>query len=456
MVGLAPQATAQGAAAAGQPRPAGAAAPNPLPGKPTVQLALHQPSASRAAAASAPPTGSGHQAGGTAPAPAAAAAPRPPAAGQAPGALHSFTQTQLQQLAGIVQNMTPEQQRVAFEKLRGNDQAVALLLGMQPQQQQQQSGLLPGAAAARLPPPQQQQPAMQRPPGMPALPAGMASAVAGRNTPPLPAAGADPGGDPAAKRMRLDGSDFAASLAAPGGATAGGNRPYGGLAGGAMPAGGMGPLPGGSMGPPMSTMAAARGDDGTGLLRPSLVPMNNTSAAAAAAAAVRARYADPSLTPAQRRAMIEDDKKLLPHRGLLQAMRGCGLDADFTLDADTEAALGDLVDWFIANAVSMGCAVAKNRRSTMLTARDIAVYLERVWNLHMPGYGGDAVRPYRRPSGSELHKQRAAAVRRTAANLDAGAGGGGGNAPTGGGAGQAGGGGGGGAAQQKQPQAPPQ
>ena len=40
--------------------------------------------------------------------------------------------------------------------------------------------------------------------------------------------------------------------------------------------------------------------------------------------------------------------------------------------------------------------------------------------LHVPGYGSDVVRPYKRPAVSELHKARAAAVRRALAASTAG------------------------------------
>lgn len=40
--------------------------------------------------------------------------------------------------------------------------------------------------------------------------------------------------------------------------------------------------------------------------------------------------------------------------------------------------------------------------------------------LHVPGYGNEVVRPYRRPAASELHKVRAAAVRRALAASTAG------------------------------------
>jgi len=41
--------------------------------------------------------------------------------------------------------------------------------------------------------------------------------------------------------------------------------------------------------------------------------------------------------------------------------------------------------------------------------------------LHVLGFGGDVLRPYKRPAASELHRTRAAAVRRAQATTTAGA-----------------------------------
>lgn len=119
-----------------------------------------------------------------------------------------------------------------------------------------------------------------------------------------------------------------------------------------------------------------------------------------------------SMTPAERKAYLEDEKLMLPRRGLSQMMRAQGLDADFSLEPQVEDVLRQMVEELLTNAVDFGCKMARQRKSTLLKARDIAMYLERSYNLRIPGFS-DQVRPYRRPMPSEVHRVRSTAVKRT-------------------------------------------
>ncbi|EFJ51603.1 hypothetical protein VOLCADRAFT_47527, partial [Volvox carteri f. nagariensis] len=89
------------------------------------------------------------------------------------------------------------------------------------------------------------------------------------------------------------------------------------------------------------------------------------------------------------------------------------MDRDYVVDPATESALLEFYTEWIGNAVALGCEVAKRRKSNILKARDIALHLERSWNLYVPGFNGEMLKPYRRPHASELHRQRQLAVRRT-------------------------------------------
>ncbi|PNH12722.1 Transcription initiation factor TFIID subunit 12 [Tetrabaena socialis] len=138
---------------------------------------------------------------------------------------------------------------------------------------------------------------------------------------------------------------------------------------------------------------------------------------------------------------VADEGKLLPRRGIAMALKAAGMEADFVLDPATETALLDFYVEWIGNAVALGCEAAKRRKSSVLKARDVALHLERSWNLYVPGFNADTMRPYRRANASELHRQRQLAVRRTAAELDhqqAAHAGGGGGQQAGGGAGGSG------------------
>lgn len=43
----------------------------------------------------------------------------------------------------------------------------------------------------------------------------------------------------------------------------------------------------------------------------------------------------------------------------------------------------------------------------------INFFLERQWNLWIPGFGNDELRPYKRAAVTEAHKQRMALIRKT-------------------------------------------
>lgn len=140
--------------------------------------------------------------------------------------------------------------------------------------------------------------------------------------------------------------------------------------------------------------------------------------AAAAAGPAAAPPAPKPVAPRKPRQQTEDEKRLLPKRGLAMVMKAAGLHSDFVLEPALEVALMELYGDFVANALAMGCEVAKQRKSRELKARDMSLHLASKWNLHIMGFAGDALRPYRRANASELHRQRHLAVRRTAVEME--------------------------------------
>ncbi|GFH29549.1 TFIID_20kDa domain-containing protein, partial [Haematococcus lacustris] len=117
----------------------------------------------------------------------------------------------------------------------------------------------------------------------------------------------------------------------------------------------------------------------------------------------------------------EDDKWVLPKRGVQAALKAAGLDKDFKLEASGELqhALMELYGSMIENAVQFGCTSAQMRKSGVLKPRDMAVYLERTWGIYIPGFPAEQLRPHRRPAASELHKQRTVATRQLQGELSA-------------------------------------
>jgi len=124
------------------------------------------------------------------------------------------------------------------------------------------------------------------------------------------------------------------------------------------------------------------------------------------------------MPPPAPRKRSEDDAWVLPKRGVAYALHAAGLDKDFKLEtgpagAELHNALMELYGTLIENAVQFGCTNARMRKSQVLKPRDMAVYLERTWNIHVPGFAGEQLRPHRRPAASELHKKRLLASRQT-------------------------------------------
>ena len=64
-----------------------------------------------------------------------------------------------------------------------------------------------------------------------------------------------------------------------------------------------------------------------------------------------------------------------------------------------------LADDFIENVVSASCDIAKHRHSDTLEVKDVQLYLDRAWNMWVPGFGSDELRPYKRAPTTEAHKQ---------------------------------------------------
>ncbi|XP_059160617.1 transcription initiation factor TFIID subunit 12-like [Physella acuta] len=83
------------------------------------------------------------------------------------------------------------------------------------------------------------------------------------------------------------------------------------------------------------------------------------------------------------------------------------------MDDDVEDVLLQVADDFIENVVAASCQLAKHRRSNTLEAKDVQLYLERNWNIQIPGFGSEEIRPYKKSITTEAHKQRMALIRKT-------------------------------------------
>ncbi|KAK1125912.1 Transcription initiation factor TFIID subunit 12 [Melipona quadrifasciata] len=83
------------------------------------------------------------------------------------------------------------------------------------------------------------------------------------------------------------------------------------------------------------------------------------------------------------------------------------------LDDDVEEMLLQLADDFVETTVNAACLLAKHRHANTVEVKDVQLHLERNWNMWIPGFGTDEVRPYKRATVTEAHKQRLALIRKS-------------------------------------------
>lgn len=89
------------------------------------------------------------------------------------------------------------------------------------------------------------------------------------------------------------------------------------------------------------------------------------------------------------------------------------VDPNEQLDEDVEEMLLQVADDFIENVVTNSCSLAKHRKANTLEVKDVRLNLERNWNMWIPGFGAEELRPYKRSMTTEAHKQRMALIRKT-------------------------------------------
>ncbi|XP_019890051.1 transcription initiation factor TFIID subunit 12 isoform X2 [Ooceraea biroi] len=83
------------------------------------------------------------------------------------------------------------------------------------------------------------------------------------------------------------------------------------------------------------------------------------------------------------------------------------------LDEEVEETLLQLADDFVETTVNAACSLAKHRHANTVEVKDVQLHLERNWNMWIPGFGTDEVRPYKRATVTEAHKQRLALIRKS-------------------------------------------
>lgn len=88
------------------------------------------------------------------------------------------------------------------------------------------------------------------------------------------------------------------------------------------------------------------------------------------------------------------------------------VDPTVQLDEEVEEMLLQIADDFIDSTLNSSCALAKHRHAPTVELRDVQLHLERQYNMWIPGFGNDELRPYKRAVITEAHRQRMALIRK--------------------------------------------
>ncbi|KAA8516705.1 hypothetical protein F0562_016789 [Nyssa sinensis] len=89
------------------------------------------------------------------------------------------------------------------------------------------------------------------------------------------------------------------------------------------------------------------------------------------------------------------------------------IDPSEILGSELEDILVDIADDFVESITTVGCSLAKHRKSSTLEAKDILLHLERNWTMTLPGFSGDEIMNYKKPFTSDIHRERIAVIKKS-------------------------------------------
>ncbi|KAJ6805157.1 transcription initiation factor TFIID subunit 12-like [Iris pallida] len=113
-----------------------------------------------------------------------------------------------------------------------------------------------------------------------------------------------------------------------------------------------------------------------------------------------------------------DGDKIISRRRIQELVSQ--IDRSEKLHPEIEDDLLEIAGDFIESITSAACHLAKHRKSTTLEAKDILLHVERHWNMTLPGFSGDEIKCYKKPSTNDIHKERLSMVKKSMAGTSDG------------------------------------
>ncbi|KAJ3273004.1 hypothetical protein HDV01_004910 [Terramyces sp. JEL0728] len=90
------------------------------------------------------------------------------------------------------------------------------------------------------------------------------------------------------------------------------------------------------------------------------------------------------------------------------------IDPEQRLDADVEDVLLDLTGEFIKSVTKTASLLCRHRQGEALEAHDAQMFVEKNYNIRVPGFGVEEVQERKKKQKNEVHMQKVAVVREAA------------------------------------------
>ncbi|KAI4465038.1 transcription initiation factor tfiid subunit 12 [Holotrichia oblita] len=88
------------------------------------------------------------------------------------------------------------------------------------------------------------------------------------------------------------------------------------------------------------------------------------------------------------------------------------IDPNIHMEDEVEEILLSYIDEFVDRVLNGASIIAKHRHVNNIEVKDVQQFINRNFNMWVPGLGTDELKPYKRSLTTETHKQRLALIRK--------------------------------------------